>query len=112
QMTLASSTNEVINNNINATATTGDATVADNIMGGNATSGNATVSVNLLNILNSDISLTGWFGVLFINVFGNWSGDFGVITPAVTTVVTSTDKDTTDVSGSISLGNSIAQDAY
>jgi hypothetical protein len=113
QATLASATNEEIDNTINATATSGDATVADNGIGGNATSGNAEVGVNLLNILNSDVSLSGWFGVLFINVFGDWSGDLGVITPVETTVATTTeDAATNTVKPMGGLGKSIANDAY
>jgi hypothetical protein len=88
--TLASSTNETIDNTINATATSGSATVANNNVGGDATTGKAVVSVNLLNILNSNFSLTGWFGVLFINVFGNWTGNFGLVTPAAATIITPT----------------------
>jgi hypothetical protein len=113
QATLVSATNEEIDNTINATATTGNATVAYNGRGGNATSGNAAVSVNLLNILNSDVSLSGWFGVLFINVFGNWSGDLGIVTPPSASVTVATTAITTDATDDIhSLGSSIANDAY
>jgi hypothetical protein len=78
--------NQTINNNINVAATTGDATVDRNTSAGNATSGNAATAVNLLNIANSDFSLSGWFGILFINVFGNWYGSFGVAPPPVKTI--------------------------
>jgi hypothetical protein len=70
-----------INNNLNLTAETGDATVSNNTTGGNATTGNASVAANILNISNTQFSLTDWFGVLFINVAGNWFGSFGVDTP-------------------------------
>jgi hypothetical protein len=111
--TLANATNEEIDNTINATATSGSAEVDYNGIGGNATSGSAEVSVNLLNILNSDVSLSGWFGVLFINVFGNWYGDFGVITPPATAVATTVQNVTTNASKHIAtLGQSIANDAY
>ncbi len=53
--------------------------------GGNATSGNAETAVNFLNLDNTQFDLTGWFGILFINVFGTWIGNFGVYTPPVTT---------------------------
>lgn len=113
QTTLASSTNEVINNTIDANATSGNADVEDNFLGGNATSGNADVSVDLLNIMNSDISLSGWLGVIFINVFGNWSGDFGIVTPAVSTTTSSGGSTGTDLGSQLeSLGQSIAHDAY
>jgi hypothetical protein len=71
-----------ITNNIDVSATTGDAAVINNTQAGNATSGDASASVNLLNVSNSSMSLTGWFGLLFINVFGSWNGSFGVDTKA------------------------------
>ena len=71
-----------INNNIDVTAATGDATVQNNTKAGNAKTGNATASVNLLNIMNSSLSFSDWFGVLFINVFGTWNGSFGLDTDA------------------------------
>jgi hypothetical protein len=37
-----------------------------------------------LNLENSQLNLSGWFGVLFINVFGNWFGNFGVYHPVST----------------------------
>jgi len=70
-------TNEQINNNINANASSGNANVNSNTNAGNATSGNADTAVNLLNVENSSLSLSGWFGILFINVFGTWNGNFG-----------------------------------
>jgi hypothetical protein len=68
------STNDAINNDIQLGATSGDANVSNNTTAGDATSGDATSSANLLNLENSDFSLSNWFGVLFINVFGNWIG--------------------------------------
>jgi hypothetical protein len=76
--------NQVINNNIDVSARSGDASVTDNTTAGSATSGNARTAVNLLNINNSNFSLSDWFGVLFINVFGTWTGSFGVDTEAGT----------------------------
>jgi hypothetical protein len=80
--TLNNTAKQSINNNINVHANTGDATVASNTSAGNATSGDATASVNLLNMINNSISLNGWFGLLFINVYGTWNGSFGVNTAA------------------------------
>lgn len=81
-------------NNVNATATSGDATVTGNTTGGNATSGDAMTAVNILNMVGSNINLSDWFGILFINVFGNWTGSFGVNTaagdPAAPAVATTT----------------------
>ena len=74
--------NSQINNNISVNAASGDAAITNNTTGGNATTGNATASVNLANIINSQLSLSDWFGVLFINVFGSWNGSFGVDTSA------------------------------
>jgi hypothetical protein len=36
----------------------------------------------LVNVEDSTMSLSDWFGVLFINVFGTWNGSFGVNTAA------------------------------
>lgn len=74
--------NLAINNNITTAAKSGNATVSGNTKGGNATSGNANNAVNLLNVENSSLDLSGWFGILFINVFGSWNGSFGIDTPA------------------------------
>ena len=72
-------TNRIVNN-INLDSQSGDATVANNTSAGNATTGNATASANVANVSNSQIGLSGWFGVLFINVFKNWFGSFGIDT--------------------------------
>ena len=76
------SNNSAINNNVNLNSASGDATVSHNTTGGNATTGNATASANIANIENSSLSLSNWFGILFINVFGTWNGSFGVNTAA------------------------------
>lgn len=78
---IANAANQSIANNIDASAMSGNADVADNTNGGNARSGNANTAVNLLNMNGSDFTLAGWFGILFINIFGNWYGNFGVYTP-------------------------------
>ncbi len=74
--------NAAITNNVNAKSRSGDATVSENTTGGNATSGDANTTVNVANLVGSDITSNSWFGVLFINVFGKWSGSFGVDTAA------------------------------
>lgn len=66
--------NATINNDINLTSTSGNATVANNGVGGNATTGNATAIADVTNILGSQINLSGWLGILVINVFGTWDG--------------------------------------
>jgi hypothetical protein len=73
-----------ITNNINLAAVSGNALVDGNSSAGNATSGNATASANIANISTSIFNLSGWFGVLYINVFGTWLGSFGIDTSAGT----------------------------
>jgi hypothetical protein len=97
-----STTNNRINNNVTANAQTGNADVSNNTTAGNATSGNATSSANLLNIINSDLSLSGWLGILFINVFGSWNGSFGIDTAAGNPVVSS---DSTSVASNNNSGS-------
>jgi len=79
---ISNDNNSQINNSISVAAATGDASVTNNTSAGNAQTGDASASVNLLNILNSSFSLSDWFGILFINVFGTWNGSFGIDTPA------------------------------
>lgn len=79
---ITNNSNLRITNNINSTANSGDASVTGNTKGGNAKSGNAKNAVNLLNVENSALSFRGWFGILFINVFGTWNGSFGINTAA------------------------------
>lgn len=63
-----------INNNINAGAVSGDASANQNNGGGTARSGDATVVSNVANFFGSQLNIKKWFGVLFINVFGDWTG--------------------------------------
>jgi hypothetical protein len=81
----ASATN-AITNNVDLTSRSGDATVQGNTQAGNATSGDATASANIANISSSVFSVSDWFGILFINVFGTWYGSFGVNTANGTVV--------------------------
>jgi len=110
QVTDASVTNnntETINNNIDVSATSGNALVTDNGTAGNATSGNATASVNLVNILGSEFSLTNWFGILFINVFGTWDGNFGITTPPISDSSSPVTSSTTPGSNNITLASAV-----
>lgn len=84
---LNNTANQTINNNVNVNAKSGNATVADNTTGGNAKSGDTNASVNLMNMINDRLSLNGWFGLLFINVFGTWNGSFGINTASGNSVV-------------------------
>lgn len=74
--------NAAINNAIKINAKSGNANVIGNDKAGNATTGNASAGLNMLNIANSDINVSDWFGILFINVFGSWDGSFGIDTTA------------------------------
>ena len=71
-----------IENNVSVHAASGNAEVSGNTLGGNASSGNAQAAVSIANVSNSTVALSDWFGVLFINVFGNWLGSFGINTSA------------------------------
>ena len=81
-LNIDSTNNTAIENNVTANAQSGNATVSGNTTGGNATTGDATASANIVNLINSQLSFSDWFGVLFINVFGSWTGDFGNDTAA------------------------------
>jgi len=82
--TVNNDNNESITNNIDENAQSGNANVTDNTSGGNATSGNANNAVNELNVEDSNLSLSNWFGILFINVFGTWNGSVALYTPSST----------------------------
>jgi len=79
-----SDTNNTIANNINLTSRSGDASVTNNTNAGNAKTGDATASANIGNIIDSQLSASDWFGILFINVLGVWHGSFGINTDAGT----------------------------
>ncbi|MDB5167691.1 MAG: mucin7-like protein [Candidatus Saccharibacteria bacterium] len=93
--TLSSASNTppgtVIVNKLTATAQSGNATVSTNDLAGNATSGNAFASINILNLANDTLNISGWMGILFINVYGDWIGNFGFHTPATPVSTTSPD---------------------
>ncbi len=78
----------LIQNNINSTANSGDASVSGNTTAGNATSGNANAVVNLLNLINSTItSSKSFIGVLNIN--GNFNGDILLPKGQISSVIAS-----------------------
>jgi hypothetical protein len=70
-----------ITNTVSVNAKSGDATVSGNTMAGGAATGSAVALANIANISGSQFGVSDWFGVLFINVFQNWYGDFGNDTP-------------------------------
>ena len=79
---VSSTSTETINNNLYLDAVSGDALNAYNAQGGNATSGNATSSADIVNILGDQINISGWLGILLINVFGSWNGSLVTARPA------------------------------
>jgi hypothetical protein len=72
---IAQSAVGTITNNIGVAAQSGDATASGNTKVGDVTSGNAQAGASVANIFNSVLNLKHWFGVLVINVFGDWLGD-------------------------------------
>jgi hypothetical protein len=73
-LSISSDSNAHITNNINLSATSGDANVDHNGSAGNATSGNASAMLNLINIINSmTVAHQSFIGT--INIFGNLNGD-------------------------------------
>ena len=78
-----------ITNNIGVGSKSGDASATQNTTVGYVKSGNAAASANVANVIDSNFSLSNWFGVLFINVFGTWRGNFGTAKPPVVQPVTS-----------------------
>jgi hypothetical protein len=79
-LTVNSESNHGITNTISVDAKSGDATVSGNTMAGGATTGSAVALANIANISGSQFGVSDWFGVLFINVFQNWHGSFGIDT--------------------------------
>lgn len=79
-LTVNSQSNHGITNTIAVNAQSGDATVSGNTTAGNAVTGSAQALANVANVSNSQIGATDWFGVLFINVFQDWRGSFGIDT--------------------------------
>jgi hypothetical protein len=67
-----------IDNNINATATTGEANVAGNVVGGSAATGDATTSLTVLNLTGQEVIAKNSL-LVFVNVLGKW---MGLIVPA------------------------------
>ncbi|MDB5160536.1 MAG: mucin7-like protein [Candidatus Saccharibacteria bacterium] len=79
-LTVTAQSTNAITNNITLTSQSGNAIVQTNTLAGNAMSGNATASANIANISGSQLGISDWFGVLFINVFNSWYGSFGIDT--------------------------------
>lgn len=81
-MNVNNSPTGIINNNIRAGAISGNASVTNNTNAGSAVSGAAKVASNVANFFGSTLNLKQWFGVLIINVFGDWTGSVNENTSA------------------------------
>lgn len=66
--------NGTITNNVNVHAQSGDATATSNTKTGDVSTGEAKAATSMANIVNSALNVKHWFGVLVINVFGEWTG--------------------------------------
>jgi hypothetical protein len=64
-----------ITNNVNVNAQSGDASAERNTSVGDVTTGDAKAASSVANIFNTVLNVKHWFGVLVINVFGDWTGD-------------------------------------
>jgi hypothetical protein len=84
-----------ITNNVNVGANSGNATATDNTGVGNVSTGAATATASVANIFNSVLNVKNWFGVLIINVFGNWLGDVNQNSGAATGTPVPSPKTTT-----------------
>ena len=71
-----------ITNNVTASAQSGGVTATDSAQVGNLTSGNANVATGVANLFGSTLNLSNWFGILVINVFGDWTGGVNQADPA------------------------------
>jgi hypothetical protein len=63
-----------ITNNVNVNAQSGDAEAYKNTNVGNVATGDAKASSAVANLFNTVLNVKNWFGVLVINVFGDWTG--------------------------------------
>ena len=71
-----------ITNNVRVNAQSGDAKVTANTSVGDVATGNAQATSSTANLFNSMLNVKNWFGVLIINVFGDWVGDLNNDTAA------------------------------
>jgi hypothetical protein len=86
QNTATTTTNETITNNIKLSSKSGNVKVQGNGGNtGNVKSGSASANADVVNIMGSQIDLSGWLGVMVINVYGGWQGSLE-IQPVGTTI--------------------------
>ncbi len=78
--TLNQSNSAHVVNNVNLSANTGNNTSSFNTGGDSSiVTGDAKIVANIINFVNNNIAGSGRLVVTFVNVFGNWIGDF--VTP-------------------------------
>lgn len=71
-----------ITNNVNVAAQSGDANVTDNTRVGDIATGTSKATSSVANLMNTALNVKHWFGVLIINVFGEWTGSVNENTSA------------------------------
>jgi hypothetical protein len=64
-----------ITNNVKVSAQSGDANADKNTKVGDVSTGAAQANSSVANLFNTVLNVKHWFGVLIINVFGDWTGD-------------------------------------
>jgi hypothetical protein len=64
-----------ITNNVKVNAQSGNVNANKNTKVGDVTTGDAKAGSSVANIFNTVLNVKHWFGVLVINVFGDWTGD-------------------------------------
>ena len=74
QTTVTNQNTGKLNNEIDASVTSGENKANYNTGTGSVVSGDANSSVNVINFLNSNITSSNWM-LKTLNVFGNWKGD-------------------------------------
>jgi len=71
-----------ITNNVDVAAQSGNANVTDNTKVGDVATGTAKATSSVANLMNTALNIKHWFGVLIINVFGEWTGSVNENTSA------------------------------
>jgi len=71
-----------ITNNVDVAAASGNANVTDNTKVGDVATGTAKATSSVANLMNTALNVKHWFGVLIINVFGEWTGSVNENTSA------------------------------
>lgn len=91
-----------ITNNIDLSATSGDADVKNNTTAGNATSGNAHTVANVMNLINSIIAANKSF-IGTVNIHGNLNGDILISPEFIPQLLGSNSSTTNTFDGALSM---------